>query len=341
MNKNKLESLFFSRTRDFLDSYLEKQCSRSPNTIRGYRDALTVFRKYITDARGYSIRTFRFADCTRDLILGFLEYLQGRGYAPNSCNQRLAAIKAYLWYVADGDIAVQQTALAISHVPFIKVPDTIKETLNEECLAAILSAPGNTRLGIRDTAIMVILYDTAIRLNELLELKISDLGLDKAMPYLFIHGKGDKERIVPVSERTADHIRYYMLHYHGASDPKTEYLFYTTIHEKTNRMSPGNVERLINKYATQVRDAHPDMPEKVHPHMFRRTRATDMYQNNIKLELVSRILGHVSTQTTRIYARPSLGMIKNAMENNQSQICDEKPLWLDDEAELAKICGLR
>lgn len=101
-------------------------------------------------------------------------------------------------------------------------------------------------------------------------------------------------------------------------------------------MSPGNVERIINKYAEQIRDSHPDLPDKVHPHMLRRTRATNLYQSNVELELVSRILGHASTQTTRTYARPSLEMIREAMDRSKPELNAEKPLWLEDEEEL--IC---
>ena len=75
--------------------------------------------------------------------------------------------------------------------------------------------------------------------------------------------------------------------------------------------------------------------------MFRRTRATNLYQSNVELELVSRILGHASTQTTRIYAKPSLEMLKEAMDKANPELNAEKPLWPDDEDELAKICGLR
>ena len=106
-------------------------------------------------------------------------------------------------------------------------------------------------------------------------------------------------------------------------------------------MSPGNVARIIDKYVRIIRPAHPDLPEKVHPHMFRRTRATDLYQSNIELELVSRILGHASTQTTRIYAKPSLEMLKAAMDQSNPELNAEEPLWPDDEAEFARICGLR
>ncbi len=106
-------------------------------------------------------------------------------------------------------------------------------------------------------------------------------------------------------------------------------------------MSPGNVGRIISKYADQIRNEHPDLPDKVHPHMFRRTRATNLYQNNIELELVSRMLGHASTQTTRVYAKPSLEMLKDAMDRSNPELNAEEPLWPDDEDEFARICRLR
>jgi len=340
MKKRNYAQLFFSKTRDFLDIYLEKQCSRSPHTVKSYRDALTVFRRYVQNQR-LSIRDFGFGDCTRDFMLGFLEYLQKGGYENASCNQRLAAIKSYLWYVADGDITQQQTALAVSHVPFLRNPEKEKEMLSEECLKAILLAPGNSKIGIRDTTIMVVLYDSAIRLSELLNLKPSDVNLKKATPYLRIHGKGDKERIVSISDNTVSHLKRYIDQYHGKSAPNTGYLFYTVIHGHSNAMSPGNIERLINKYAEKIRSEHPDLPQKVHPHMFRRTRATNLYQSDVELELVSRILGHASTQTTRIYAKPSLEMIKAAMDKSFGYADAEEPLWPDDEDELAQFFGLR
>ena len=341
MDKKSYDSLFFSKTRDFLETFLIRQCGRSPHTVKAYRDALTVFRKYVTDVREMSIRTFSFDECARDFLLDFMEYLQKNRKARTSCNQRLAAIKAYLWYVADGDISLQQVALRVSRIPFLKTHEVERAVLSEECLASLLSAPGNSPIGIRDTTIMVVLYDTAIRLEELLKLKTSDLNLQKASPYLWIHGKGDKERIVSISDRTTEHIKRYMNYYHGASAPETESFLYTVINGHVHQMSPGNVQRLINKYAEQVRVKYPDMPLKVHPHMFRRTRATNLYQNDVELELVSRILGHSSTQTTRIYAKPSLEMLKKAMEKSSGCFFDATPIWPDNEEELAKICGLR
>ncbi|MCR4749558.1 MAG: site-specific integrase [Lachnospiraceae bacterium] len=340
MKVKNFKYLFFSRTHDFLDIYLTSQCSRSPHTIKAYRDALTVLRRYIT-SKGISLKEFSFDDCNRDFLLGFMEYLQETGYEKTSCNQRLAAIKAYMWYVADGDISLQQNALSVSRVPFLRTPDKENETLSEECLKALFTAPAKNKRGIRDATIMIILYDSAIRLSELLGLMTSDVNLQKDIPYLRIRGKGDRERIVSLSDNTADHLRNYMNLYHGPDSPEIKQLFYTVIHEQVHPMSPGNVARIIDKYVRIIRPSHPELPENVHPHMFRRTRATNLYQNSVELELVSRILGHASTQTTRIYAKPSLEMLKAAMDKSTPGLNAEEPLWPDDEDEFARICGLR
>lgn len=107
-------------------------------------------------------------------------------------------------------------------------------------------------------------------------------------------------------------------------------------------MSEGNVERFIQQYADQARGQCPDMPPRVHPHMLRRTRATHLYQNGVELALVSRILGHAGLDTTRIYAQPSLAMMRDAMSSfHPSETDGEKPLWMGSEEEMAKLCGIR
>ena len=182
MKIKEFDKLFFSKTREFLDEYFLLQCSRSPHTIKAYRDALTIFRRFVL-YKGILIKTFSFDECSRDFLLSFIEYLQNEGYEKSSCNQRLAAIKAYMWYVADGNITWQQNALMVSRVPFLKNPEKEKAVLSNECLKALLSAPDNSKRGIRDATIMITLYDSAIRLSELLELKVSDVKLNKHTPY--------------------------------------------------------------------------------------------------------------------------------------------------------------
>lgn len=341
MKNNSLnKALFFSKTNDFLNIYLKKQAMKSDNTVHTYQDGLTVFRKYLSDVKKISIGKFKFEECTHDFLLEYMAYLKDKGCTAGTCNNRLAAIRVYLWYVADGDISMQSIALAASKVPFIKGTQKVKETINADDLAALLAAPSDkTKIGIRDKTILILLYDSAIRVSELRELTIESLKLNEMIPYIRVHGKGDKERIVSITDKTVEHLKRYIRRFHPEMDSKRP-LFYTVIKGNLSAMSTGNVERILNKYAEMIRPEHPNLPQKLYPHMLRRTRACGLYQSGVELELVSRILGHTSTQTTRIYASPSIEMLKAAMENNSVDI-SETAEWLDNEGELSRLCGIR
>ena len=143
----------------------------------------------------------------------------------------------------------------------------------------------------------------------------------------------------PENLALTDHIKSYLKVYHPEQKPDDP-LIYTVIKGKKDCMSVGNVERIIKKYADKIRPEHPNLPKHCYPHLVRRTRATNLYQDGTELELVSRILGHSSTETTRIYAVPSVDMMRKAMETGNLST-EEKPIWPEDENEIARLCGLR
>lgn len=339
--KASLNTLFFSRTWEFLNVYLVRQAGRSPDTEESYRDSLTVFKNYIVGQLGKSIGTFQFSDCTKECIYGFREYLLENGSQPSSVNVRVAAIRTYLHYVADLDISVQSVALSISQITPCKTIKKEKPILSEEALAALMAAPPNTRRGVRDRTILVLLYDTAVRISELLSIRICDISMDSKYPSIFITGKGNKERRIQLTEKSMRHLREYIRIYHQNS-LKESYLFSTTIKGVTSQMSVGNVQRIIKKYAAQVRESGIDLPDSVHCHMFRRTRATNLYQDGVAIELVSTVLGHARTDTTKsYYAKPSVEQLRKAMESVPAPVSEEVPLWEGNEEEMAKLCGLR
>lgn len=339
MKKGESSDLFFSKTLDFLTCYLPTQLHKSQNTIRSYRDALTIFRRYITESLHTTIRTFRFSDCSYEILLGFLDYLRSKGNSEATCNYRLTAVRSYLWYAADLDISIQSVALSASNIPHLRTPKKTRETISKDDMAALLSAPPATKRGKRDQLILVLLYDSAIRVSELLDLDVRSVNLNAEFPCIRVFGKGEKERIVSITDKTAEHIRAYLKLYHSSNDPDQP-LIYTEIKGHKGRMSVGNVERIIKKYVEELRPTHPTLPQTVYPHMFRRTRSTNLYQDGIELELISRILGHSSTETTRIYAVPSMEMMRKAMESGNLAV-DEKQQWPDDDDEIARLCGLR
>ena len=196
--------------------------------------------------------------------------------------------------------------------------------ISENDLKALLSAPPDAKIGKRDQMILILLYDSAVQVSELLSLDVSSVNLDAEIPYLRMYGKGDKERIVAITDTTAGHIRNYLKDYHPTKNPNFPFI-YTVIKGRKDRMSVGNVECIIKKYVSMIIPEHPNLPEHCYPHMIRRTRATNLYQDGTELELISRILGHFSTETTRIYAILSVEMMRKAMESGNMST-DEMPM---------------
>ena len=138
-------------------------------------------------------------------------YLTERGSKPSTRNQRLATLKSYISFASDKNIALQSIVLEIKRVPQCKTPKTGKVIIPEEAMKAILNQPSNSKMGIRDRTIMILLYDTATRLAEILSLFITDVAITGDNPYIRVQGKGSKERIVPVSMRTVKHLTQYIV----------------------------------------------------------------------------------------------------------------------------------
>ena len=151
-----------------------------------------------------------------------------------------------------------------------------------------------------------------------------------------LHGKGNKNRTVVIADETAALLKNYMQRYlQGALG--TQPLITNRCRQRIDR---DGIAYIVKKYAEQIRPEHPNLPKSCYPHMIRRTKSTNMYRDGADLELISRILGHSSTETTKIYAIPSIEMMRNVMETGRLST-NETPQWPDDEAELARQFGLR
>ena len=153
-----------------------------------------------------------------------------------------------------------------------------------------------------------------------------------------------KERIVALSEKVIPLIRQYISLYHKDLRKCSEPFVYTVIKGSTGRMSERNVERIVQKYADIVRKKGCPIPDKVYPHMLRRTRARGWFRDGVPIETIAVILGHSDAKTTRkSYASPSVEMLRKQMSSGtdaEPDTFEEKPLWKND-SELARLCGIR
>lgn len=342
MNKKpEFSELFFSKTKDFLELFLFRQEQRSKDTIRAYRISLSGFYIYVTEVRQLKVMNFCFTDCTYEFVLSYSQYLQeAKKLANSTVNQRLAAMKSYLKYVSDGNIALMQVYMGIRKVPFLKTPKLQQPVIEKEELGFLLNKPENTWIGNRDRMILILLFDSAARVSEISGIVLGDLSLEISHPSIIIHGKGRKTRSIALSPKCVEHMKEYIRCYHRAEGLSEMPLFYTEIHGKINHMSQRNIERIVKKYGDLVRKEHPTLPDRIYPHMLRRSRATGMYRDGIPIEMISVILGHANLETTKIYAIPSVEQLREALTKGQPENDTTEKLWNGKGDELRKRFGL-
>ena len=193
---------------------------------------------------------------------------------------------------------------------------------------------------------MILLYDTGARIQEILDLKLKDILLNDQNPSIYLTGKGNKTRAVPMMDKTIAHFDEYMQIFHPKGHlNKDEFLFYTQIKGLKGRMSDDNVACFLKKYAESARKTCPEVPIRMHAHLFRHTRAMHLYQVGIPLSYIKDFLGHVSVNTTDIYASTDISMMRAALEKidrrEGEQVSKEAPIWQDNEELILKLCGLK
>ena len=340
--KEGLEQPLFTFTGNFLNEYLSEQMHRSPKTIISYQACLRLLRDYIQKKTNKNFYSFTFRQATRDFILDFLCYLVDKGDTIATRNQRLACLKSYAKYVMNEDFTLSSWGVAVLSIPCATQEKHIVGWLREDVLESIFNACPDTRFGNRDLAFMVLMYESGARVSEILTMRLKDLNIYKSKSSVRLHGKGGKTREVPISDKCAEHISHYLSLFHTNEDRNPDdHVFYTTIHGNRNEMSIGNAERFVTKYAAIARADNNNVPSKVTPHMFRHSRATHLLRSGVPLPIIGRFLGHVSLETTNIYAACDVDMLREAFDkvkDNMPEI-QEEALWEQEEI-LNKLCGL-
>jgi integrase/recombinase XerD len=339
---------FFKQLRGFLTVYLPKHKCYSPNTVKAYRDTLNLFRRFLQEKKGIAFTQIRFDLITHEVVFEFLAWLQGiRGCHAATKNHRLAVLKSFLHYCAIEDPALMAIYLDIQQVHAQKIARPRVDYLSETALKVLLKQPDpQTRHGRRDRFLMILLYDTGARIQELLDLKLKDLHLKDPTPCLYLNGKGNKTRPVPLMDKTIEHLQAYLNVFHPGADPANDRLLFYTLHTgQPGPMSADNVARFLRRYAQAAHQICADVPLRMHAHLFRHTRAMHLYQAGIPLSYIKDFLGHASINTTDIYAAADPAMLRAALEkidtHDAGQAPAAAPIWQHNEDMILKLCGLK
>lgn len=335
---------FYKTIRDFLDVYLVRQKNYSPNTQKAYKLAISQLLDYFREEQNLLYSKIGFEQLTYANICGYLAWLeQKRHCGLQTVNQRLMALRSFARYASTVDPAKIHFQIELSNVPRKKEPVRAVEHLSESMLERLFSQPDTAKLnGRRDQFFMILMYDTAARCQELLNLRIGDVNLSKGTASILLSGKGGKTRRVPVSGNVAAHFAEYFMRFHPQNlRVDNDYVFYTTIHDAKHSMSPDTVAAFMKKYAAQCHAVYPEIPLRVHPHLLRHSRAMHLYRAGMPLVLLAEFLGHADVNTTRIYAWADTEMKRKALEQAATKADTSiKAMWQDDEDMIKRLYGL-
>lgn len=343
MTRNrKTSDQFWQRVRDYLTVYLPRIRGLSRRTVDSYRQSIALYCCFQKEKSGTGFAEMRFDHLTRDSVMKFIRWLQEeRKCAVATCNLRLTILKSLLKYCADADISLYSVYQEVKKVPLLKAPQAPVGHMSEAACKALLAQPDiRTDKGVRNRMIIMLLYDTGARVQELVDIKVSDIHMQGKPPFITVTGKGRKTRNIPLMDKTVSHLKEYLRRFHPALAGRVDNpLFYATRAGTPHRLSTDAINVMLKNYGEMARRTCTEVPERVHPHLLRHTRAMHLYRSGVPLSYIAQFLGHASMNTTAIYASASVEMLREAMAKADPETAQELPLWKDEES-LKKLCGL-
>jgi integrase/recombinase XerD len=336
MSRNSRKTMFFVYVKDFFgDMRIELKSER---TVQTYRESLNSFRQYLCARYSKSVDSVTTDFVTEAVIREYIGWVAEHN-SVGTRNVRLAALKAYMKYMASKNIDLVPLQIGLAALKHKTIHPQKHNWLDKEQILLILEQPKHTRIGIRDRFIMLFLFSTGARLSEMIAVKVKDIITDGKYPYIRLTGKGNKPRIVPIPDDAfLENYKYYCELFHDGNNPEA-YLFYTTIRGCKGKMSEDNVQRILKKYGDAVRKIDFSMPT-VHPHLFRHSYGAQLYRLGISLPEIAKLLGHEDISTTEIYAETDIEMAAKALNKMVGDQPSRKWDILSEDDKL-KILGLK
>jgi len=336
---------FYQLLRDFLTTHLVTCRQASPQTIRSYRQSLRQYVTFLRDEKHIRFDRVDFTCFTTTLVYEFLTWLRDdRACSAATLNLRLSAIKSFLTYCADEDLDLMPAYLHVATIRGFRPEQAHRvDYLTQPHLKQLFTTPDvTTKLGRRDRFFLILAYETGARIQEMLDLTCGSITRDGEYVRIRIHGKGSKTRHVPLMAPVVAHLDAYLDEFHPTPHPG-DHLFYTIHNGGHTQMTPGTVDHFMKKYGRQAHMLDPGFPERLHAHMLRHSIAMAMHTNGIPISYIKDFLGHVSIDTTMVYAHADDTTIADALtaiDHPEHDPAMTPKKWKDKEHYLLDYCGL-
>ena len=293
--------------RRFLVEHVVADLNLSRNTQASYRDALGLFLPFAAKEQRQAVDQLDLECLSPEIIRLFLGYLeQKRGCSVSTRNQRLAAIHAFARFVGVRSPEHLNWCAQVAAVPFKRASKGTVPYLDKPEIDALLAAPDRrTRQGTRDHVVLLFLYNSGARCEEAARLIVADLDLGSS-PAVKILGKGNKLRLCPLWTSTASTLRA-LTAGRGAQDR-------VFLNRRGVPITRFGIYAMVSRYARQATQSVPSLGKKrVSPHVIRHTTAVHLLRAGVDINTIRAWLGHVSLDTTNVYAEVDLEMKAKAL----------------------------
>jgi site-specific recombinase XerD len=316
--------------RVFFSTHLPNLRGFSRHTVQSYRDSFVLLLRFVSQYHGQAVVELDFDQLGPTEIIAFLEHLENsRRNAVSTRNVRLAAIHAFFRYAAQSHPDRLEQCQRVLAIPFKRsTPRPIEYLEYEEIQAVLDTIDRSTVDGRRDYALMATLFNTGARVQEIVDIRATDLQLSRPF-HVRLFGKGRKERICPLWSETADVLRSYCTE--RQLDLRTRASVF--INHNGKALTRFGVRYILQKYFDRARATTPTLKKKrLHPHSIRHSTAVHLLKAGVDLSTISQWLGHASINTTNRYATVDLDMKRKAIL--QAQPFDAKQhyvaIWSQD-----------
>jgi len=272
-------------------NYLLTEKALSINTVKSYENDLKGFFRYIEKNKIF------YADCKKENIINYLLELKERGYSSASIARILSSVKQFFRFlILDSIISHDPTEGLRSPKPWLRLPKALETDEVRRLLSVILES----KYFLRDIVMLELMYASGLRVSELIKLKLSDINFEAG--FIRIKGKADKERVVPVAQRTIERIRNYLtlLRPRLIKERTSDYVFLN------NRGKPMTRQRFWQNLKAMGKLAGIN----VTPHMIRHSFATHLLEGGADLRSLQKMLGHSDISTTQIYTKVSMDRLR-------------------------------
>jgi integrase/recombinase XerD len=323
----------------FLLEYLVSTKNLSKNTQLSYQDTFRLLLPLAAKKNKKAIDKLLVEEINPAIVKGFLSDLETkRDCSISTRNQRLSAIHAFAKFVGMNSPEHVEWCRQVQMIPFKRAKRTLITYLEKSEMDALLDAPDqHSSQGRRDHALLLFLYNTGARADEAAQVKISDLNITEAskgdLPTVLIKGKGNKPRRCPLWHQTALELNTVV-----TKRTPSDHLFLNRLKQPITRFG---IHAMVKRYVERVAEQLPEIKKKqVSPHTIRHTTATHLLQAGVDINTIRAWLGHVSINTTNIYAEVDLEMKARALACCEVEQKDTPTHWRDNKDLMAFLENL-